>query len=134
MPIVWSPDLSVNVELLDHQHQDFLKVLNELYSSLQDFQNMTDLDVIFTKLKTYIDAHFTTEEGYFHQYHYPDTAVHIEEHHKFKIKMADFAKHSHGGQMTLYLELIDYLEEWLVNHLKSMDQKYSHFFNSQGLF
>lgn len=59
----WTEAYSVNVEVLDQQHQELFEVVNELEQALRVGEGMVAIDRILDKLVTYAGVHFAAEES-----------------------------------------------------------------------
>lgn len=92
-----------------------------------------ELGGILDKLIQYAGYHFQTEEKYFEEFGYSEKEEHIAEHNKFKEKVLDIHKKHKDEEMELSFELVDFLEDWLLDHLMTMDRKYVELFKSKGL-
>ena len=84
-------------------------------------------------LISYTATHFKTEEKYFDQFGYPETDSHKKEHAAFVKKVTDFKDGFEKGKLGLSVEILNFLSDWLKNHIKKTDMKYSQFFNEKGL-
>ena len=111
--IKWNDSFSVNVAEIDQQHQKLVSMINGLIS--------------------YTATHFKTEERYFTQFGYPETDSHKKEHAAFVQKVSDFKDGFEEGKLSLSIEVMNFLSDWLQNHIKGTDKKYSQFFNEKGL-
>ncbi len=129
--IEWSDDYSVGVDLIDSQHKHFIGILNELYECLET-SNTQKLPSILKELATYADVHFDTEEKYFDEFHYEGSKEHKAVHDDLKLKVLEFLRKK-GDPIAIGYELLDFLEDWLINHLDLMDKKYTKCFNQHGL-
>jgi len=132
MSIQWKDEYSVNVKLIDDQHKNFIKILNKIYDSLDNMQS-ANLNIIFIELISYINYHFTTEEKYFEIFDYEGKTEHEADHNKFRKKINELRQNFHENKVALTLDLADYLEDWLLNHINGMDKKYTKCFNDHGL-
>lgn len=130
----WTPDYSVNVKELDEQHKKFIAVLNDLYQAILNNRQKEELQGIFAKLDDYLNFHFATEEKYFDKFNYEGSEEHKAEHQKAKDKIADIKQRSKDDEKVISFELIDFLEDWLISHVDTMDKKYTKCFNEHGLF
>jgi hemerythrin len=130
----WNPSFSVNVELIDKQHQFFINILQELNVAIKEMKTKEKLSEIFTKVGEYIQFHFQTEEKYFKEFNYEGAAEHIAKHQEFIVKINEIKQKLNNNEMEISFELLDYLEDWLVNHLNTLDKKYTDCFNSHGLY
>jgi len=130
----WDPKYSVKVKEIDEQHNQYLKIVKKLSESLGKENSKDVTTQILNELTDFANYHFSTEEKYFKKFNYEDAENHIKEHRNFAEKI-DFIKKKHiNGQEEVSFELIDYLEDWLLEHLADYDQKYSKCFNEHGLF
>ncbi len=134
MPIKWDESHSVKVKELDEQHKIFIEILNKLYQYVYENKNREELHLILDELVAYAQKHFETEEKYFDLYYYDDSESHKKEHETLKLEVLNFQKEFLEGKKDITLELVDFLENWLVDHLDNQDQKYADFFNEKGLF
>jgi len=134
MPIQWNEEHSVNVKELDDQHKIFISLLNRSYDLIHSQGSQKDLKNILADLIDYAVNHFNAEEKYFDLYNYENLFEHKEEHKKLKKQVLDFQKDFLAGKKDITVELIDFLEDWLIDHLGSQDKKYSKCFNEHGLY
>ena len=131
--IKWNNDLGVNIAEIDRQHQQLIILINELHSAMLQGRGQQILGKIMKGLSEYIDEHFTTEEKYFHQFNYPDRDDHIREHTEFTEKINEFKQDMLRGDQNITIEMIDFLSEWLANHILILDKKYEQFLHQHGV-
>lgn len=131
--IQWDNSLSVSVAEIDKQHQQLVSRINELNDAMKLGKGKDALGKILNALIDYTATHFKTEEKYFDLYKYPDTALHKKEHVAFVQKVSDFKDGFDKGKLSITIELMNFLSDWLKNHIKGTDKKYSAFFSSKGL-
>ena len=130
--IDWQPDYSVGVELIDEQHKHFIGILNKLYNKIQ--QSKTDaLAPTIKELVVYTKTHYATEEKYFTEFKYENTDEHIAAHKALMAKVNEFLEDNGENHLIRSFELLEFLEDWLVGHLATMDKGYTHCFNQHGL-
>jgi hemerythrin len=82
----------------------------------------------------YTTSHFGTEEKYFFKLDYPEKASHQKEHSAFVQKIGGFKADFEKGKVTLSIDVMHFLSDWLRNHIKGTDKKYARFFNERGVF
>ena len=131
--IQWNANLSVGVGEIDRQHQQLVKLINDLDDAMSRGEGKTIVGQIVGSLLRYAQSHFATEETYFKQFGYPETAIHVREHVDFCNRAAEFKRDFDSGRIGLSLSVMNFLGGWLTNHIKGMDQKYSPFFREKGL-
>lgn len=129
----WNNSFSVKVKEIDDQHKNLVNMLNELYSSFMNKAHEDKIEKIVSSLVDYTVYHFNTEEKYFHQFKYQDTAEHILEHNEFKKTVSHFQEKLKKNKTALTYEVINFLRDWLQEHIAVSDKKYSKCFVDNGL-
>lgn len=131
--LVWDEKYSVKVKLIDDQHKTMFETINTLIDALSGPVEKEQIDNIISSLIEYKQRHFATEEAYFNTFHYEGAADHILKHNEFGEKLEILKKESNGDTLVLAFKLVDFLEDWLINHLMVTDQKYVDCFQKNGL-
>jgi hemerythrin len=131
--INWNSNLSVNVAELDEQHKKLIAVINELNDAMRVGKGRDALGKIVNDLTTYATTHFGAEEEYFVVYRYPEAESQEREHAFFVHKVAEIKEGLKKGKLSITLEAMDFLSNWLKNHIMVVDKKYGPFFNEKGL-
>ncbi len=131
--IQWSQELSVNVSEIDAQHQQLVKMLNNLDDAMRQGKGKEVLSKIINGLVDYAGTHFATEEKYFDKFKYPEADQHKAEHSAFAKKAIEFKTDFEAGRIGLTIQVMNFLTDWLKHHIKVVDKKYGPFFNQHGL-
>jgi hemerythrin len=138
MKFEWKDEYSVGVEEINTQHKKIIGLINDLDAAVHAGNTKEDLDKIINDLNDYAKFHLATEEKYFDEFNYPDKEEHKKRHDTYVIKVTDFddkiKKLDENGAIKLAFEMIDFLEDWWVNHILYEDKKYTKTFNDHGLF
>ena len=129
----WSDDLSVKVTQIDEQHMKLIGYINSLHEAMKERKTHEVLGGIIESLINYTEEHFRTEEKYFDEFGYLKATQHKKEHKDFVAKIASFKKDFDSNKMMLSVEIMDFLKDWLINHIKKTDMAYSDFFTEKGL-
>ena len=129
----WDDSLSVKVNEIDDQHKHLIRLINELYKAKKEGRDKAVLQQILDELVNYSFVHFTTEEKYFIRYRYANTEEHQRCHSGFVDKITEFKEAYYDGSATLSDDLLEFLKDWLINHIKGEDRKYIDFFQEKGL-
>ena len=129
----WRDDYSVNIEKIDNQHKKLFDYINEIHEAMKARKTKEELGQIIDKLAGYTIEHFNTEEQLFAKYNFPDAQNHKFEHKVFIDKVENFKKDFEKGKLLLSLEIVNFLKDWLVNHINGTDQQYSDFLNEKGV-
>jgi len=131
--IKWDDSYSVKVTEIDMQHQKLVAMINELHDAMKDGRGKEVIGKLIIDLIGYTATHFKTEEKYFDQFGYPETDSHKKEHTAFVQKISEFKDGFEKGQLSLTIDVMNFLMDWLLKHIKGADMQYSRFFNSKGL-
>lgn len=134
MPIIiWTDDMLVHVEKIDNQHKKLLALLNDLYDAMKMGRDKEVLTETIIALADYTFYHFMTEEKYFDQFQYPESALHKNEHKYFTERVTEFQKQFDQGEKILSEDILLFLKSWVVNHIQKSDQKLGPFLNARGI-
>jgi hemerythrin len=131
--IEWNDQLSVKVGEIDSQHKRLIEMVNELHAAMKEGKAREALGAILNGLMEYAAIHFSTEEKYFDQFNYVNSGSHKREHQGFVNKVKEFKAGFDKGKMMLSLEVMDFLKDWLINHIQKVDMAYAPFFHEKGL-
>lgn len=129
----WEEKYSVGFQSIDNQHKEIFKILDRLFEELKSGNAKESTIRIFTELQNYAAIHFHKEEFFFRQFNYANSANHINEHEQFLTKIMSFKNEVMAGNLHTYLELINFLKNWIEHHILSEDMKYRECFKKNGL-
>lgn len=131
--IDWSPALSTGVTEFDNQHKKLIGYANELHTAMAAGKGKDVLGKVLANLINYTATHFAAEEKLMVQHKYPDLAVQQQEHRALVDKVNALKRDFDSGKLTLSLEVMNFLKEWLAKHIQGSDKKYGPFFNGVGI-
>lgn len=131
--LVWDEKYSVGVELIDNQHKRMFETINQLVSVVTDKPTPEKLAPMLKALLEYKQFHFATEEKYFRDFNYEGAEEHIKAHALFAEKLAMIQEQNKDNMTVMTYELLDFLEDWLLDHLMTVDQEYVECFHTHGL-
>ncbi len=121
----WSESMSVGVALLDSDHKALIETINRLHRAVEDDDAPEILDQIFDALVAYAEHHFAREEQVMAACGYPAAAAHKAEHLRFAQDMRYTRdRYFRGEEAAIGRELLDYLKDWLNNHILIEDMAY----------
>jgi len=135
MPLMtWNEKLSVGVKVLDDDHKKLVGMLNQLYDAIQSGHGKDSLSKTLDGLVDYTKTHFAREESFFAQTQYGASTAHKKEHDDLTKQVLEVQqKFKAGATGCLSLEVMNFLKNWLVNHIQGSDQKYGPHLNSKGI-
>ena len=128
----WSNTYSVSVEEIDDQHRHLFEMINNFQESL-DSADPTAPKKLLINLMEYALTHFKTEEKYFELFHYSGSKSHIEEHLEFETKVQEYFKKYQSRKVFNASTVLNFLKNWIINHVLICDKKYVGCFHEHGL-
>jgi len=128
----WNELLSVGVAEFDAQHKKLVGMINTLHDAMAKGQGREVLKPILDGLMDYTQTHFAAEERRMQQCGYPAYLQHKVQHDALMRKVNDLKKRFEAGQGTLTVEILNFLKDWLVNHIQGTDKKYAPFLSAQA--
>lgn len=120
----WDEKYSVGIQVIDYQHKEIFRILDQLYSLLKEGKSENLLEDIIPELENYTIFHFQEEEAYFKRFNYADSNEHIAEHKEFIRKIGEIRLDIEQGRLTIGFELMIYLKIWIDHHILAVDKKY----------
>lgn len=131
--IQWNDSFSVQIEEIDNQHKVMLNMINEYYNAALRKETQEGLVNLINGLETYTINHFDTEERYFDAFNFAGKAEHKRAHEEMKKKVKELKEQAADKKKILSLEVGTFLIDWLTNHIKGTDKKYTRCFHENGL-
>jgi hemerythrin-like metal-binding protein len=131
--IEWDDSFSIDISEIDKQHQKLFALINELADAIHGDADEHTLRRIANGLVNYIDVHFSNEEDYFDQFGYAETQEHKKEHAYFVQRVLEFMDEFEQGNLDISTDMMKFLSDWLITHIKGSDRKYAPFLIAKGV-
>jgi hemerythrin-like metal-binding protein len=129
----WDDSLATNIHEIDRQHQELVRMICDLHEAMRSGKGKNQLEAILEELQNYAVDHFGYEEKLMEQYKYPGYLNHRKEHVAFVDKVIAFGNDFRENRAALTTEVMNFLKNWLVGHIKGTDQKYAPYFIERGV-
>lgn len=129
----WTDNLKVNVREFDEQHQKLVGMINDLHDAMAAGKGKEAMQPLLRNLVSYTMTHFRAEEQCMQKYQYPEYAQHKQQHEALTSKVADLRQRFEAGQLSITIETMNFLTDWLKKHIMGTDKRYSDFFARCGL-
>lgn len=126
-------NFSVGVQTLDNQHTVLFDILNELHAAMMKGQAQSLTGPLLKNLAHYTRNHFAAEEAMMAASKYPGLTDHKVKHCELVKQVEDYVTRFEKGEITLNLYLLNFLRDWLTNHIQKVDKEYSPWLNARGL-
>ncbi len=131
----WKQEYSVDIEIIDAQHKELFKRINNLVQDIKLKRCKLTIDGTTKFLEDYVVSHFGAEERYMQECGYPGLELHRAHHQKF---MADFealkrelaAEHSSYGRSVRTNQIV---VDWIIGHVTSEDREFGAYLKEKGI-
>jgi len=123
--MAWDRSLETGIKLFDDQHKELVNLINKLYAAMENKQSRASLGDILAELANYTDFHFKSEEEAFDKYRFSETTDHKRIHENLVSQVVSFIDDFNKGNVPVDFNLLNFLKDWVVNHIKVEDQKYA---------
>lgn len=132
--ITWDDSkYSVRINSIDEQHKKLVALINKLHDGMMTGTAKSILKEIIAELIEYTKTHFRYEEELMKNNGYEDLVKHKASHELFVDRIIDFQEEYLKGEILLSIDIINFLRDWLINHIAGSDQKYSQILINKGV-
>ena len=118
----WKNTMSVGNDAIDKDHIKLVHYLNEMHTAMMAGHGREVVGPILDKLIAYTKEHFGREELIWKAGHYVDLEKHKKEHVELLKTVLDFEAKYKKGSLTLSVEVMNFLRDWLKNHILKSDK------------
>ncbi len=119
-------EFRTGIDSIDQEHAKLFEIANRAYETLMDefIPDKYDYIVdILNELKEYAVFHFEHEEEYMMSIRYKKLISQRAEHQEFGEKIAEYnLDEVDENQKGVILELLDFLNDWLIHHILESDK------------
>jgi hemerythrin len=123
--MMWNNSYSVGVPAVDSQHNVLFDIINELHAAMMNGQAQSLTGPLLRKLLDYTNTHFKAEEAMMASAQYPALESHKVKHRELVKQVEDFINRFERGEVSINLHLLNFLRDWLTNHIQKVDMEYS---------
>jgi len=122
--ITWTDRLSVGVPAIDSQHGVLVETLNELHDAMVRGQAKSLNESLLHSLLAYTRDHFSSEEAMMAAANYPGLVEHRVRHCDVTKKIERYVVRFEHDEVGQSLHLVNFLRDWLTNHIQNEDRDY----------
>ena len=123
----FTDEYKTDIDFVDAEHKKLFEIIERTYEVINDYYLHDKYDhivSIINELKDYTKLHFKDEEEYMEKIGYEGLAAQKLAHESFVDRLTGInMEEVDDGQQEYLFELIDYLLEWLKNHILKMDKQ-----------
>ena len=121
--IIWDDTLSVEVDEIDEDHRRLVDLFNRLNRSVAEGDSTDYIEAVLEELISCTIWHFRHEERLMLLYKYQDIEEHKAEHDDLINSVRRLQQKFHQANKLLTNQDIEYLENWLTEHILGHDMK-----------
>lgn len=125
--VKWTPKNSVLVSKMDDEHKNLFEITNKIGNIVLNANDDKDsLIFIVEELLNYTKNHFKHEEDFLREMEYNKKELQFQEgqHRIFINKIKEFKDSIEIHNKKPSIEMIEFLRDWLLNHIDIEDKKY----------
>ncbi len=123
--LTWSNEFSVGIEEIDDQHKMLFELVNRLFQAAVKREDQQLTVEVLKSLVDYTKTHFSLEERLLEASGYHGLPGHREDHQRFIDQVNAIAQKFHVEDRSVTFELINFLKNWLQNHIRHSDMEYA---------
>jgi hemerythrin-like metal-binding protein len=121
--INWDESIKIGISVIDEHHHYLVDLTNDLYFAVNERRGSREIGRILKALERYAAIHFHEEERMMRHYGYAKADEHAVMHFVFASKIKEFWRELHSSPLTMGFEMVYFLRNWLINHIKKEDAK-----------
>lgn len=129
----WNPTYSVHVRQCDEHHKYLFLLLQVLEGMSDKAECASTVKTVLDELHDYCDYHFKAEERLMEQAQYSGLSVHRDAHRAFTARIAQ-CRQNQTLSPQASAAILEFMKEWIVNHIQGMDRSYSATLNKAGIY
>lgn len=129
----WKSDYSVGIVSIDLQHRKLIDLINSLQTAVDYATGEQYERKALDELVDYTMTHFKYEEDLMEKHGYADFESHCREHARMIARVEKVLADYHRDQHVALQEALDFLKDWLINHINGTDRQYSQFLIDKGV-
>jgi hemerythrin len=130
-PIIgWSDEFALNLPEIDAQHQVLFGLIDQLWTAIVERSGRNDQLRLIGDLEDYAVQHFKEEELFMKATGFPRLPEHKLAHETYVKRIASERASIISGSPTLSLDLLRFLQDWLVDHILVLDREYAHHYEA----
>lgn len=129
----YTEEYSVKVKDMDDQHIRIFDYINKVHTELKLKSPIESLIPIMEDLLDFTTKHFAEEQILMKKIHYQGLSKQLSEHTALLSQVSDYVDKMKSGEEFDMIAVLVFLRDWLFDHIKVEDQKYSIPMNKNGI-
>ncbi len=130
----WRQEYETNVQEIDNDHKQLCEKANRLYEAINLGKSKSFLEETLGFLIHYTEDHFIKEENLMEKYNFPEKDIHKEKHKLLVERVLEIERRYKDREIEMDNEFIDFLKDWIINHILTEDRKIGPYLNEKGVY
>ena len=131
--IVWKDKFKVGIWLMDTQHKRWIELINDLYEAMRVGKGRDVVGRTLAEMLNYARRHFADEEALMSTHGWPEYSQHKKEHEVFVAEVAVLQQRQQAGELAVSIKVMTQMQNWLVNHILTVDRRSVPFLKKKGV-
>ena len=129
----WRDAYNTNIKEMDEHHQQLFQMANRLFEEIHSGKDKSVLAETLDFLIHYTEEHFSKEEKMMEDYDFPEYEDHIKQHERLIFEVQEMKDKYAAGEIQMDMRLVNFLKDWIINHILTEDRKYGPYLHDKGL-
>lgn len=129
----WGSEFSVGVHAMDEEHIALFALFNDVCASIEDGNGRAESEPLLRKLIDLTQQHFRSEEALLESTKFPGLAGHGDHHKDLNTLMTEYIVRFDRGELGSSTNLLNFLREWITQHIQTEDKVYGIWLNRHGV-
>ncbi len=133
MEMILLEKYKLGIEALDHQHEKWIELYNQLHQLLQEGSHIDDKQIegIIHEMYAYTSYHFKYEEDYMVSIQFPFFSEHRRLHSSMDSEIYSYYRMALNKDYIALREVLKLLRKWILNHILKDDIKIKDFLQNK---
>ncbi len=129
----WNDSFLIGIKQFDEHHKHLVSLLNMTFDGVTTNAPKDELEAVLNELLDYTTYHFAAEELWMKEHNYPGLAIQVKEHGEFVRRIGEIVRDFHSGKSDVDLIVLNFLTDWLTEHILEKDSEYGTYVAAKGL-
>ncbi len=131
--IDWQPAYNLDIETIDKQHRMLVSIIQQLQEAMLEGRVREVVAPLFAAMNQYTKFHFQYEEQILKKHGYPGLDSHCAQHADLVEQLKDLEKKYASGELSAGAPVMQFLRNWLLDHIGEHDRAYAGFLREKGV-
>jgi hemerythrin-like metal-binding protein len=127
--VQWDASLHIGIDVIDAHHRYLVDLVNDLHEVVSQRKGARQVGRVLKALEKYTYVHFRAEERMMERYGYAGLERQHHQHQRFEKKLRLFYAELHENPLTAPFDMLDFLRDWLVQHIRHEDAQLASLIN-----